>query len=168
MADKYIKQENGALKEVEATVTSTGSSEAGDVVALDAQGKIDQSLLPPGIGADTFSVVAYEDLSAGDFVNIYDNSGTSNCRKADATTAGKEAHGFVLEAVTAAAVATIYREGTNNQVTGLSVGMQYLDTTAGACTNTPPSASGNIVQRLGVAISATEMNVEFAQPIELA
>jgi hypothetical protein len=168
MADKYIKQESGKLKEVEALDASVGAADAGKVVALDAQGKIDNSMMPTGIGADTVAIVASENLSAGDFVNIYDDSGTPTCRKADATATGKEAVGFVLDAVTSGAMATVYFEGSNNQLSGLVAGVQYLDaTTAGAATGTPPSGSGNVVQRIGFAVSATAINVEFNQPIEL-
>lgn len=169
MADKYIKQEAGLLKEVEATTVSTGAANAGDVVSLDGQGKLDNSVLPTGIGADTTILPATENLSAGDIVNIYDATGTPSCRKADATTVGKEAVGFVLDAVTSGANATVYFEGTNDQVAGLTVGLQFLDTaTAGGITATAPSSSGNVVQRVGFATAAISLNVEFGQPIELA
>lgn len=168
MADKYVKQDSGLLKEVEAADASTGVANAGDIVALDAQGKLDNSLLPSGIGADTLVVPATENLSAGDLVNMYDASGTASVRKADATSVGKEAVGFVLDAVTSGANATVYFEGTNDQVAGLSIGLQFLDTTAGGMTGTAPAATGNIVQRVGFAAGATVMNVECSQPIELA
>ncbi len=56
MADKYIYNNAGKFKEREATVVSTGVAEAGDIVALDATGLIDPSLLPP-IGSGTFTSV---------------------------------------------------------------------------------------------------------------
>ena len=149
-------------------VVSTGAPDGGKIVSTDAQGKLDISVLPTGIGADTAIIICSEDISAGDFVNIYDNTGTPTCRLADATTAGKAAHGFVLQSVSAAALATIYFEGSNNQVTGLTTGIQYLHTTAGACTNVSPSTAGIIVQKIGIATSATLINVEFAQTVELA
>jgi len=168
MAQKYIIQEGGLLKEKEAIVTSSGGTSGGSVIALDATGKLDQSVLPPGIGADTAEVEAGEDLSAGDIINIYDDAGTPKVRKADATSSGKEAHGFVLDAVTSGANATVYFEGTNNQLSGLTAGVLFLSTTAGATASTAPSGSGNVVQRLGVANSATAMNFEATQPIVLA
>ena len=166
MADKYLRNNAGTLTEVEATVTSAGAGNAGDMVALDSAGKLDNSVLPVGIGADTATIVASEALAAGDFVNIYNDTG-AKCRKADATTAGKEAHGFVLAAVSSSANATVYFEGTNNQISGATPGNQFLATSAGGFSATAPSASGNVVQRLGVAISATSMNVEIQQPIVL-
>ena len=51
MADKYIKNNSGQLAEVEATVTSAGAGNAGDIVALDGSGKLDTTVLPTGIGA---------------------------------------------------------------------------------------------------------------------
>ncbi len=64
--------------------------------------------------------------------------------------------------------ATVYFEGTNNQVTGATGGNVFLATTAGGFTLTPPSAAGNIVQRIGVATSSASINVEVGQPIVLA
>jgi hypothetical protein len=158
MADKYLKENGGAIEEVEATVESTGVSEAGDLVALDSGGKLDESLMPTGIGADTKILPASEDLSAGDWVNVFDDSGTPKVRKADATTQGKEANGFVLAGVTSGNNATVYAAGINNQRTGLTGGTAYyLSTTAGGETDTAPSGSGNVVQRLGRALSATEV-----------
>ena len=169
MSDKYIKQDSGLLKEVEATSSSAGAANAGDIIALDSGGKIDNSLLPTGIGADTALVEASENLAAGDYVNIYDDSGSFKCRKADATTNGKPAHGFVLDTVTSGSNATIYFEGSNNQLSGLTAGLYFLDTTtAGGVVATAPSLSGNIVQRVGIANNATTINTEIGQPIELA
>jgi len=123
-------------------------------------------MMPTGIGADTASIEASEDLAAGDLVNIYDSTG-AKCRKADATTKGKEAHGFVLAVVTTGNNATVYFEGSNDQVTGLTPGVQFLAATAGGATVTAPSSSGNIVQKVGVATAATSLNFEAGNPIEL-
>lgn len=166
MADKYITLVNGVPTMTEATVTSAGAGNAGDVVALDSNGKLDSTVLPTGIGADTALIEASENLAAGDFVNIYDSSGAL-CRKADATSAGKPAHGFVLAAVTSGNNATVYFEGTNNQVSGMTPGQVYLSTTAGLATGTAPTTAGQVVQNLGVAISATAINVEIGQFYQL-
>ena len=118
------------------------------------------------VTAVSASIAASEDPAAGDLVNVYDDSG-AKCRKADATAKGKEASGFVLAAVTSGNNATIYFQGFDTEVTGLTPGVQFLSTTAGACTATAPSSSGNIVQKLGVATAATSMNFEAGNPIEL-
>ena len=167
MSDKYLKNDSGNITEVEASNSSSGAGDAGKIPALDSTGKLDSSMMPTGIGADTSSILASENLAAGDFVNIYDNSGTANCRKADATTAGKEAHGFVLATVTSGSNATVYFEGANDQCSGLTAGMQFLSTTAGTGSTTAPSSSGNIVQKLGVATSATSMNFEAGNTLTL-
>lgn len=165
--DKYIYNNGGTLTEKAALQSSAGAGDAGKVVALDATGKLDTTMMPTGIGADTATVAASEDLAAGEFVNIYNDSG-AKCRLADATTAGKQAHGFVLASVTSGNNATIYFEGTNNQVTGATPGTVFLSATAGGFTSTAPSSAGNVVQRIGVATSATSINVECGQPIVLA
>jgi hypothetical protein len=169
-AQKYIDiQADGSLKQIAASSTSTGVADDGKIVALDSTGKIDSTMMPVGIGADIASIVSFEDLSAGDFVNVFDNAATPNVRKADATTTGKKADGFVLDAVTAPAAVNVYFEGTNTQVTGQTVGANiFLATTAGGTTSTAPTSSGNNVQRLGRAISATAISFEPAQAVELA
>jgi hypothetical protein len=166
--NKYLKLNSGVPTEEAALQTSAGAGDAGKIVALDSTGKIDSTMMPTGIGADTASIVSSENLAAGDFVNIYDDGGTPTARKADATTAGKEAHGFVLAGVTAPAAATVYFEGSNDQVSGAVAGKVYLATTAGGFVAAAPSASGNVVQQLGVATSATSINVEFGQHYVLA
>ena len=166
--DKYIYNNAGTLTEKAAVQSSAGAGDAGKVIALNASGELDITMLPTGIGADTATVAASENLAAGNFVNIYNDTGTAKCRKADATTVGKEAHGFVLAVVTSGNNATVYFEGTNNQVTGATPGNVFLATTAGAAVTAAPSTAGNVVQRLGVATSATSINVEVGQPIVLA
>ena len=153
---------------VNSKTTSAGAGDSGKLPALDAAGKLDNSFMPTGIGADTSSIVSSENLAAGDLVNIWNNAAVANVRKADATVAGKEAHGFVLSAVTSPAAATVYFEGSNTGVTGLTPGPQFLSATAGLCTATAPSASGNVVQRVGFATSATNMNFQSQTPVVLA
>lgn len=168
--NKYLDlNANGSIQEVISTDASAGAGDAGEIVALDSTGRIDQSMMPVGLGADIANLVTSESLSAGDYVNVYDDTGTPTARKADATTVGKEADGFVLEAVTSPAAVNVYFEGTNDQVTGQTVGATvFLQTTAGGGAATVPSASGNVVQRLGRALSATAVSFEAAAPITLA
>lgn len=171
MANKYVSLVLGKLKEVAAIVSSAGAGDSGKIIALDTDGRINSSLMPVGIGADTKSILSSENLSAGDFVNVWLNSAVANVRKADATGAGegKKAHGFVLAAVTSPGAATVYFEGTNTQLTSLTPGATYfLSTTPGQAVTTAPSATGNIQQAIGVAISATEINFEMGIPIEVA
>jgi len=150
-------------------VNATVTSSANKLVKLDGSGKLDVTVMPTGIGADTASILASETLAAGDLVNIYNNTGTANVRKADGSTSGKEAHGFVLSAVTSGQNATVYFEGTNTQLTGMTPGVQYLSaSTAGRTTSTAPTGSGNVVQIVGLAVSATSLNFQMELPIVLA
>lgn len=156
------------LSIVNGKASSAGAGDAGKLVSLDSSGRIDTSMMPTGIGADTKALTTSEPLSSGDLVNVWNDGGTVKVRKADATSAGKEAHGFVLAAFGSGVSATVYFEGANTGVSGLTGGNVFLGTTAGACTNTAPSGSGNVVQRVGIATAATELNFEAQQPITLA
>ena len=164
---KFLRLVNNLVTEVLGIQTSAGAANAGDIVALDDSGRIDNSMMPVGIGADVAVIAASEALAAGDWVNVWNSTG-AKVRKADATTSGKEAHGFVLAAVTSGANATVYFEGTNTQVTAQTPGPVFLQTTAGTGGATAPSASGNVVQRLGVAVSTTAVNFEGGVPVVLA
>lgn len=151
-------------------VNASVTAAANKLAKLDASGRLDLTVMPVGIGSDTAPITASEALAAGDFINIWNNGGTANVRKADASTSGKEANGFVLSAVANGGSATVHFEGDNNQVTGLTPGAQYLSaTTPGKATATPPSGSGQVVQPIGVAYSATVMNFHSTMlPIVLA
>lgn len=153
---------------VNATTASAGAGDADKLVALDASGRIDSTMMPVGIGADTASITTSEALAAGDYVNIHDVAGAFRARKADATAVGKEAHGFVLAAFGSGVAATIYFEGTNTGVSGMTPGDVYLHTTAGQGSNAIPSAAGNVVQKVGVAVSATAVNFEKGQVFQLS
>lgn len=165
-AKKYLALVAGKLKEVFGSVTGTADA----IPAGDATGRLDVSWMPVGIGAETINGLASEALSAGNFVNIYNNAGVLGVRKADATTNGKPAHGFVIAAVASGASATVYQiSQTNTQLTGLTPGSDYfLATTAGGVTLTPPSTAGNVVQFLGRASSATELVLSNIETVEIS
>lgn len=165
---KLLTQTAGVLVEV-ATATAGGAPNAAKVPELDVNGRLTADMMPTGIGADTSVIVASEALAAGDFVNIWNDAGTAKVRKADGGAAGKPAHGFVIAAVASAANATVYFEGLNSQLTGLTAGDVFLSgTVAGATVTAAPTGTGKVVQRLGVAINATSVNVEIDRPIVLA
>ena len=153
---------------VNSKTTSAGAGDSGKIPALDGSGKLDNSFMPIGIGADTSAIATSETLVAGNLVNIWNNTGTASVRKADATTVGKEAHGFVLAGFTHPTTATVYFEGSVTGLTGLTPGKQFLNTTAGGTTVTAPSASGNVVQVVGFATSATSMNFQAETHLVLA
>jgi hypothetical protein len=169
MADKYLALSSGQVIEVEATVTSAGAGDAGEIPALDGTGKLDSTVMPASVGASTKSVVCTEDLSAGDIVNLYNDGGTIKVRKADAD-GSKPAHGFVLSGYTSGQSATVYGEGSmNTQLSGMTPGArQYLSDTAGGVTETAPSDSGDLVQYVGTAWSPTELRFAEGMVITLA
>lgn len=171
MADKYLKRDatTGRLTEVEGTVTSAGAGDAGELVALDAAGKLDTTVMPVGVGADTVTVPSTENLSAGDLVNLYDATGTTSARKADGGTTGKAANGFVTASVTNPDDATVYLFGTNAQVSGLTPGPAFLSASAaGGVQSTPPTGTGETSQRVGYAVTATSLIFAPEAPVDLA
>lgn len=165
--NKYLKLASGVITEQAATQSSAGAGDANKIVALDSSGKLDNSMMPVGVGADSSTITASENLAAGDLVNVHDSSG-AKVRKADAANA-YEAHGFVLASVTSGQPATVYFEGSITGLTSLTIGARYfLSGTAGTITTTPPSTAAHIVQQVGVAISATALSFEPQAPVTLA
>jgi hypothetical protein len=167
--NKYLALIAGKLKEVFAIQTSAGAADAGKIIALDSTGRVDPTMMPVGIGAEAITATATEALTAGNFVNVYNNAGAIGVRKADATTNAKPANGFVLIGVANAAVATVYLiSQTNTALTGLTAGAEYwLSTTPGGVITTAPAAAGNLVQFLGFAASATSLVFENTITIEV-
>lgn len=168
---KFLKVLNNKIQEAIAIVSSAGAGDGNKIVATDTDGRLHSSVMPVGFGAETKSIVASENLTAGDFVNIWNDGGTLKCRRADATNA-RRAHGFVLAGVTAAATATVYYGNLNTQLTGLTIGTEYVlsATTPGGVQSiaTAISTTGYIIQSLGTATSATELLVEIQNEVTLA
>jgi hypothetical protein len=166
---KYLDQISGNAREVNATVASAGAADAGKIIGLDASGRIDVTMMPTGIGADTASVTTSEALAAGDFVNIHESTGVK-VRKASAASVATEAHGFVLSAFASGAAALVYFEGTNpTGQSGLTGGDVFLSpTTPGKGQSAVPTTAGQIVQVIGTAVSATSVNAGVQRPIILA
>jgi len=165
--DGYLSETMFPLGEV--VDESAGVGDAGKVVKLGADGLIDDSMMPVGFGADTASILTSENLSAGDLVNVYSDGGVAKCRKADATSAGKEANGYVLASTTSGQNASVYFEQRITGLSGLTDGsIYYLSTTAGGYTTTEPSSSGNVVQRIGRAVSDSVLLFMPGDPVTLA
>ena len=162
MPQKFLQLVNGKKALREAKDASAGAGDAGELVALDAEGKIDQSMLRD---IDNLVVVASEGLSAGDYINLWDDLGTVKARKADNSN-GRDAHGYVTETVIAAANVTVFFEGANTNLAGLTPGERVYLGITGDVTQTPldPNDAGNagkIHQLLGYAVSATAVNVDI-------
>lgn len=165
-AQKFLQLVGNAIKEVFSTSTSVPNA----ILALDATGKIDPTVLPVGLGPEVITAVASEALTAGNLVNLYNASGVLTARKADATTNAKPAHGFVLANVASSGTSSVYLPSQiNTAITGLTIGDDlFLATTPGGVTATAPSSSGNIVQPVGKATKTTEMIFEPLRTVEIA
>lgn len=168
--DKYLKlnTSTGNSAEQAALQSSAGAGDAGKIPALDSAGRLNANMMPVGIVPETVSFTASEDLTAGNFVNLYLDT-TLKGRKADNSN-GRRAHCFVNASVSTAATGTGFTEGVNSDLSGMTAGAENVMLgTAGGVTETVPSAGASvIVQHLGFAKSATELIVDLKQPIERA
>jgi hypothetical protein len=168
MASKFLRLVAGIITEIEGLVTSAGAGDAGKIPALDAAGRLSSTMLPVGVGVLVKSVVSSENLAARDMVNVYNDAGTLKVRKADANNA-MPAHGYVTAAVTSPAAGDVYFDGIISGFTALTPGARmYLSETAGEVTETAPSTAASLVQYIGVALSATEVEFDPSDHVVLA
>lgn len=164
MAGKYLQIGTDLVEEAEGVVTSTGATDADRLVSTGADGKLHPSVLPTGVGPDLLVAEATENLSAGSYINIFNDGGTPGVRLADRSN-GRQADGFVKEAFNAGDMAEVYFEGANDQLSGLTLGARYFLNTLGQATATPPTGPG-LWQFLGRAISTTAINTDIDDAIE--
>lgn len=166
---KFLSKGAGILQEVQAISTSAGAGSAGLIPALDAAGKLNENMMPTGVAADVVVAKAGSGgLAANDVVYLHLVTTVLTADKADATDATKRAQGYVKEIVTEGNDATVYLDG-HLPGTGLTPGAKYyLTTTPGTVSATAPTGTGNMVQTVGEAISATEIKFDpDKQPIVL-
>lgn len=164
MSTRYLSLIDGLITEVEASSISSGEIDAGKIVALDESGRLDQTMMPVGIGADTLTAPASEDLSGGDFVYIKED-GTV----AKASALSNSAVGFILAGAFVGETVLVYFEGRNTSLSGLVIGSRYyLSETSGTATNVPVSGAGKKHQYLGNAITQNTLNFEAADYVVLA
>ena len=163
---------DGSFLEVNPPSISSGPTSAGMIPALSSTGQLDISFMPTGVGADTQVMIASESLSAGAFVNIYNNAGVVTARNALAADNTKPARGFVLNAVAASGQATVYVRGLNYQaplngmtVANIGANVFLSSATSGEATTTIPTATGSIAQVIGTvdAIGATTATINFSE-----
>jgi len=152
------------------TQQSAGAQNAGQAVVLNSAGFLDPTLFAPGFGADALQCLAYENIAAGSFVNIF-NSGTQaapvfSVRLADCTTPGKFASGFCPNAITAGQSGQVQFGGANSGLTGVIPGVMFLGTMGGFAA-APPSATGTIYQQLGYGTTPTQIDVKIMAPVSL-
>ncbi|AEI71202.1 hypothetical protein [EBPR siphovirus 1] len=123
------------------------------------------SILGPGnivFGPDYIEFPAGETLLAGEPVGI------ANGLVVKASAIGVEAVGFVLEGVAQGSTAKLCRDGVNTAVTGLTAGVQYLGTSPGTFSSTPPTTAGALVQKLGLAVDSFTLIFKAERILRLA
>jgi hypothetical protein len=158
----FLARITGGTKQMFGLAVSAGAADAGKIPALGTDGRFDTSLMPVGIGANTTIATASEAIGAGKFVNFHSNGGLLGVRLADNNN-GRQADGYVKDAVANAAAATVYPlDTTNTALSGLTPGGRYWLGTAGgviaaALDATDIDNAGKVCQELGVAKSATEL-----------
>lgn len=168
MPDKFLQHDAaGGFREIEGTAVG-GAGQANKIPALDLSGRLDQTMMPTGIGAETAALEAFGALAAGDLVNVFNDGGVMKVRKADASSGVAPANGFVLEAYLATDTATVYFAGLIGSLSGLTPGLHFLSTTPGQSNHVAPSATGNVVQRIGTALNSTTIFFNPQDPILLA
>lgn len=121
-------------------------------------------------GADGSPIPCYlpcsEDITAGSFVNIWDDAGTAKIRKASWNT-GYLADGYVLSAFLSGDQATFYQAGVNTMCAPGTPGQTaYIAATAGASSNAPPELrSGFWLQEIGKYL--TTNSIYFAKGLTI-
>ena len=159
---KFLALVGGIPSQIAGLVASAGAADAGKIPALGPDGRLDGTVMPVGIGANTTQAVASEAIGAGKFINFHAVGGALNVRLADNSN-GRYADGFVKDAVASAGTATVYPlDATNSALTGLTPGSRYWLGTAGGVTETPLDETdvanvNKVSQYLGVAKSASEL-----------
>lgn len=162
---KFLRFIGGDPTEVTGVVASTGAPNDGDVAVLDSTGRWDLSLMPTGIVPDIENIVASETIASGALVNVFDSGGgVIKVQNADASVAnpGKPITGFVLVGGLVGASLSVYFIGRNTGASGLTPGSKYFlsASTPGGYTTVAPVGTGQLIQRAGTAISATDINIQ--------
>lgn len=160
MPDKFISIVGSGQNEVAGLVTSVGVGSAGRIPALDANGLLDPSMMPSGITPDQKAGTSNGTITAKDMCFV-EAAGTI-ARATAAAGTPKEAIGWALTSVATGQPITIQLEGKISGLAGLTPGSTYFlsNTTPGGITLTAPSATGELWQPVGTAVSATELNFE--------
>lgn len=160
MADKYIAISGVNQTEKSATVVSAGVGNAGQIVALDTAGLIDPSCMPAGITPDQKAGTSNGTITAKDICYI-ETAGTITRASAAAGTP-HVGLGWALTSVATGQPITIQLQGIIAGLSALTPGARYFlsNTTPGGITATPPSATGELWQYIGTALSATQLQFE--------
>ena len=101
-------------------------------------------------------VMFSESVIAGNIINLYNNAGVLNARKAGgAALAGGLARGFVIASVTSGSYGEVFLGGANAFISGLTPGTPYYLSTGTAGLLTPTAPGGGLTQDVGFALSSS-------------
>ena len=107
-------------------------------------------------------------LPAGEALLAGEPAGVANGLAVKASALGVEAVGFVLEDTAPGSTVKLRRDGVNTAVTGLTAGVQYLGTSPGTFSSTPPTTAGALVQKLGLAVDSSTLIFKAERILRLA
>lgn len=142
---------------VDVTIPQATTTLAG---LLNAAGKVLlESLFPMG------TYQAGEAVVAGRAANIYEDGGAVKVRHADKT-AGYEVHGFFASSVAQDASVTL-QPLSNFTPNSLTAGVNYYIGDAGVLVTTKPTASGDLVQRVGYSKDKTSVIFAPGEPYRI-
>ncbi len=147
---------------VTAPTVSAGAATGNTIVATTASGQFDASVIPTSVSGN---VVRNENAASAISASTLVNFGGSGVRPADSTS-GYPANGFALAAISSGASGPINLIGILSGLSGLTEGADYYLGTNGAAILAAalPTASGSLIQHIGVAVSTTEINFEYSEP----
>lgn len=164
MSDKFVDKQTGEEVLKSPIESSAGAGDAHKIPATKGDGTLDSTFFPSGT-VNRITADASEDLTVagtvgGVAVNVWNDSGTTKVRLADATDNSKPADGFVTASVTTGNPAEVIPfNSIITGWTGLTPDVVYfLSTTPGEITVTAPSTSGNIIQPVGFTDGTTILN----------
>lgn len=143
-----------------ATDIVLGGVKAGAGLAVAGDGTMSAT---GGGGAAALTATAFEAIGAGKLVYVRSDG---QLALADNTAEGKEAIGFTLSAAASGATATWYGSGVITGLSGLTPGAAYFMGTAGGI-GSAPTTTGNVVLRIGNALTAATALFEPYSPITL-
>jgi len=159
-AQKFLQRNPSGSGLAENTAsTSGGAGNEGKIPALDpTTGLLNINMMPVGIGpeVDASGVCGATSLTAGMYVNFYNNGGTKTVQPADNSDATKPAHGFVLAGYSVGQTVTVYLPSqTNNLIpvgsfVAADIGKPlYLGTSGAATLTRLASGTGKLDQQVG-------------------
>lgn len=154
---KFITIDSTGKKILKGAIdTSTGATDAGKLIGLNADGKVDISMIPTSVGKVGCILTLSEAVTAGDWVNVFTDGTNYKARLADVSDAVKVCHGYATANGVAGDNILIMFEGLNDflPTTGLVNGNQYFLGILGKSVATPDMTSASkFVQPLGYCVN---------------